>query len=483
MYLITWMAKYMKCLILITVALIFISSNEIEAHENDSLVLVSHEVKSLFPKGIQFNVAAESEFEVEEIIVRLWQGNIESSSYQYFDIEPNQYVSAQLIWYTNSANKYIPPGSDLRYQITIVDSNENVFYSDEYVFNYQDPKFQWKTVSDEFTTVFYHDQSFTNMDIKAENILNTVTETMDKMMPIFGDLENSDINVTVYNNVKDMHEGLPPESITIRNELITEGMAFNEFGTLIILSSGQNYLGVASHEMTHILVHRAGDGMINKIPSWLHEGLAEYANIYPSFSFNNALDMAIQSDSLLPITLLSRQPGTPEDKILFYGEASSIVAHMIDEYGADGMKKLLSTVKSGSNISEAILNTFNISKMDMENEWRKKIGASKYIPTDAKDILPTPKPMPVISLFSLTPQPGGVSITSNNTEPIKAIVTQVVETDIETQSEENILDHPTSGGCNQMASPKNIEDSSSGILAFGIILFITTRFTNKKSKS
>ena len=49
-----------------------------------------------------------------------------------------------------------------------------------------------------------------------------------------------------------MLDALPIGSAAVGRELITEGMAFNEEGSLVILVGGSMANGTASHEVTHI---------------------------------------------------------------------------------------------------------------------------------------------------------------------------------------------------------------------------------------
>ena len=143
----------------------------------------------------------------------------------------------------------------------------------------------------------------------------------------------------MYNNWPEMREALPPASEVTRRELITEGQAHSAEGVLLVLGGARRASGIASHEVTHILVHRAGEGSLGRVPSWLNEGLAEYGNIQPGESYDRALFYAIQRNNLLPITGMDSQPGTPEDVIIFYGQARSIVHYMVEVYGVEKMAR------------------------------------------------------------------------------------------------------------------------------------------------
>ena len=85
---------------------------------------------------------------------------------------------------------------------------------------------------------------------------------------------------------------------------------------------------------------------------------------------------------------------------------------MITRYGPGKMRELLADLKSGSNIDDAMTNVYEKKKIEIENGWRKHIGAPEYEMPDGSSILPTPLPRPTVTVFSLTPQAGSKAVTS-----------------------------------------------------------------------
>ena len=255
------------------------------------------------------------------------------------------------------------------------------------------------------------------VETRAKIILDAIVQTLDVMGPLLGADTSIPIRVTMYNNVKEMLEALPPGSSTIRRELITEGQAFTSVGTLLVLGGGRSAMGTASHEVTHILTHRAGDSIVRNIPSWLDEGLAEYGNIDPGFSYDIALEFALGTDRLLPITSMPILPGDPEDVIIFYGQARSMIQFMIAAYGPDSMRELMKTLSEGTNMDDAIQDIYGVSRIDLENQWRDTIGAPHYVPPSRDSARPTPISRPTLQLFSLTPQAGSETIASIEATP------------------------------------------------------------------
>ena len=337
-------------------------ASDLHASSADVITVVSTDVVSEFPEGMRFSVQVEGQNKIEEIAVRMRLGHQSREVYQYMEFEAARLVDTELFWRTNSGSRYIPPGTIVTYRFDIADDSGNRLNTESVEFIYHDARFSWEEVSDGPVAVAYHGPVKT----RAEILLDATQQTLDVMGPLLGADISIPIRVTMYNNVKEMLDALPPGSTTIRRELITEGQAFTNVGTLLVLGGGRGAKGTVSHEVTHILTHRAGDSIVRNIPPWLDEGLAEYGNIDPGFSYDIALEFALGTDRLLPITSMLALPGDPEDVIIFYGQASSIVRFMIVAYGLDAMRELMQTLSSGTNLNDAIQGIYGVARVELE---------------------------------------------------------------------------------------------------------------------
>ena len=397
---------------LLAVPLLLWSAGAAQA-EGETIRVVSSSVTSEFPEGIRFKLEASGDNEISSVAVRFRIGRRTTGSYDYLELEAGRLVDSELFWRTNTAARYIPPGTVVTYNFEIEDSEGTRLITEQEQLIYYDIRFQWEEVSRGAIAVAYHGPVKT----RADKILGAITDTLLTIGPLLGADIEEPIRVTMYNNVKEMLEALPPGSTTIRRELITEGQAFAEVGMLLVLGGGRLALGTASHEVTHILVHRGGNSVIGDVPPWLNEGLAEFGNVDPSFSYDIALEFAIATDRLLPLTSTRALPSSPEDVIIFYGEARSIVRFMVGVYGPAKMRQLMATMKSGKRIGDAILEVYGISALRLENQWRERIGASKYTPPDTASARPTPISRPAFLPYSLTPQPRSATVGSASSTP------------------------------------------------------------------
>ena len=405
-------------LILIFGIFLILPTNSINAN-TPPIELIDASATSEFPKGIRFKVKATSTSEIESIAVRFKIGLITTGIYEYLSYDAADTVEAELFYSTNTLAGYIPPETIIRYTFEIQDSNQNVFTSEQQELIYEDARFEWDRISQDTVTVAFHGPIKT----RAESILQVIIDTLKNMGPILGAETKDPIRVTLYNNQKEMLDALPAGSAAVGRELITEGMAFNEEGSLVILVGGAMANGTASHEVTHILNHRAGHSIFRRIPSWLHEGLAEYGNVEPGYSYSYALEFAIATDRLLPHLFMQILPGDPEDIIIFYGQSRSIVEYMIFLEGREGMRTLLELHKNGTNMDDALITVYGMDRLELTNAWRKVLGATPYIPPNIAESKPTAVSYPTVEAFTLTPKAGGMtvsdSIDDNNTTELQ----------------------------------------------------------------
>ena len=383
-----------------TVAMSALASQTWAQGSGGDIELVSSEVTSEFQQGIRFEVDVRSSAEIEEIAVRFRIGQREVGAYEYLeaaDDSSGEGVKASVLYRTNTAARYIAPGTIITYSFVITDAEGNHLDTPEYEYIYHDDRYEWDEITNGIVTVSYHGP----VSFRAQDVLDATVQTLEHMGPLLGAGVDDPIRITMYNNWPEMRAALPPASETTRRELITEGQAHSPEGVLLVLGGAPRASGIASHEVTHILVHRAGEGSLGRVPSWLNEGLAEFGNIQPGESYDRALYYAIQRNNLLPITSMDGQPGTPEDVIIFYGQARSIVRYMVEAYGAEKMRELMATIKSGKNYRNAIPEVYGITPLELENEWRDALGVQRREVLDDASALPTPLPTPALGLLSI----------------------------------------------------------------------------------
>ena len=403
-----------KIILSIIISFVIISHN-FNIVNADINIITNLEVESDFPNGIKYRLESNNNLNIKSIAVRYTLGQQKTSIYEYLDKNTNSDNSWNLYLRTNTREKYIPPGTIINYNFEITDLSNKIHKTQQEIFIYSDARYKWKNISNNMIDVAYHGP----VKPRAELVLNTIVETIDRMSPLLGITISEPIRVTMYNNIPEMVVALPPSSDTVRTQLVTQGQAFPDLGVLLILGDSSSVVGTSSHEITHILNHRAGDSVFRRLPSWLDEGLAEFGNLNPSLTYDKALEYAIKNDLIIPITLQNTLPGDADQIIIFYGQAMSIVDFMINNYGEENLRNLLRNLKDGVTVDDALYIVYGFDRVQLENNWRKSIGIPEYNPSKRRTLLPTAIPIPTIKPYTLNNQ----SSKSDNQDSNKPLTT------------------------------------------------------------
>lgn len=360
--------------------------------------VLSYSAESRFPDGILFRVQLENPQQVKRVTARFQVLGEKTSRYDHFRFDPPLPATAEHLVRTDTADRWIPPGAAIRYQFEVEDLEGQVQETASKSFLYMDPRFQWEQIERGPITVSYYGP----VRSRAETILEATELGAQRMSKVLGVELKEPIRMVAYNNIRDMLSALPPTARATRRELITQGMTFGPQSVVVLLGSDNDIRGVASHEVTHVLVHRATTSAFVRIPTWLNEGLAEYGNIAPDVTYDQYLASAIARDRLIPLASLYNQPGDPEDNILMYGEGRSVVRFMIERFGVDKMPELMRSFNEGLSLDQAMEKVYGFTLTELENRWRRTIGAAPLPePSPTPAGLSTPVPWPTVVPFGV----------------------------------------------------------------------------------
>ena len=351
------------------------NSNHVIAESEIEDVKTTIEIN--FPKNLKFEILGKVAEELNGINLVLKTGYSNSNIIQPIEFtQQNNIVKGYLSWETNTSSKYIPPGSPLEYSYILKTKSGKTFNTTPEKIVYLDNNITWNNVKMKTITMYYNEVFGDVVKKRSEDLLQATFETVESISPLLG-LEANDepLNIVLFNDYAYMSKSLAPKSNTQSENLVTQGQAFPKHGVVLLLD-GMQSKGTASHEIAHILVERAAGSAFSVIPSWLNEGIAEYANPVKGFSYQNSFDINLKADTLLPITKYTSPPGKPEDVILFYGQAEKIVEYMVGNFGSDKFTQFIKSLKNGLSVNKSIEETYGMSKTEIENQWRKSIGAS-----------------------------------------------------------------------------------------------------------
>ncbi|MBN1847635.1 MAG: hypothetical protein JW932_03540 [Deltaproteobacteria bacterium] len=126
------------------------------------------------------------------------------------------------------------------------------------------------------------------------------------------------------------------------------------------------------HELCHLLLHRHIQD--ENLPKWLDEGVAQWASGGLADIIldkkQSELDKAIHRGRYIPFRSIA--DNFPTDRthfILAYEQSQSLIAYMMREYGREALLQVLSCLKDGKNIEEAVQTVYAISFEKLESRW------------------------------------------------------------------------------------------------------------------
>ncbi len=466
-----------KNIILISFLIFLFPSIDLIANDNiDTKIAIDKTNISInFPNNITFNIAGSSTEKIQSINLSFKPGLGSTSIVQPLEFTQNKNnnkFQAILEWRTNTSERYIPQGSVIEYHFNIITDSEHSLTTKSKTITYLDPIQKWENIKSDSITFYYSEVYGSVVKKRSEKLLQIISETVDIMSPLLGlESENHPLNVMLFNDYEYMTKSLPPKSDTIMRTLVTEGQAFTSEGVVLVLDNRQTS-ATAIHELAHILLDRAANSKYINIPSWLHEGVAEYASHLSVTTKDSIYEKALREDKLLNITKYASPPGKPQDVLLFYGQSEQFIKYLITELGNENFTKFIKNLKSGKSINNSMLDVYGLDKTGLENKWRKHIGASLISNTKANIKRPKSPEAPIIKPYTLNEViTDSKKVTKQKEDSLISTEEQGIKSKEEITNEDSTLNNNSGCGLSQ--------GNDVIILISLIYIFIPFRFRKK----
>ncbi len=268
---------------------------------------------------------------------------------------------------------FIVPNTDVTARFRLILRDGSSVTSRPATVNYDDTRYQWRTMAGEFVTVHWTDggESFGR---RAMQIGDDAVRDVSKLL---GVAESDPIDFYVYADRTAFYDVLGPAS---RENV--GGVAHPEIRTLLANIApdavDDPWVGtVIPHELTHLVFDTAVKNPYHYPPRWLNEGVAVYLSQGYDRSDRNAVRDAVRAGTIMPLRALEAQfPTTQERFFLAYSESVSAVAFLVDRYDRDAMVALVRSYADGVSDDEAFRSALGIDAAGFEAAWLESIGAS-----------------------------------------------------------------------------------------------------------
>lgn len=192
-------------------------------------------------------------------------------------------------------------------------------------------------------------------------------------------------------------------STLTREEIETSGtVAICLFNRVIITSPrlqprGYQWLDTLSHELVHYVIMKKTR---NRVPIWLHEGLAKYEEgrwvegSTPALpvSLESLVAEAIEKDYF--ITFGQMHPSLAklkkrEDTALAFAEVFTVINYLFNRGGYPLLVSILDSIKDGKSTEDAVSSVMGVSFAEFEKGWLQDLKQKPFRRIHGIQVLPT----------------------------------------------------------------------------------------------
>lgn len=352
-----------------------------------------------FPIAVTFGAKISADADITSVVLeygtdQLTCGEVIAKAFPQF--KPGRTVDVQWKWEMRQSGS-LPPGATIWWRWRYTDANGREAVSNQQTITWLDSKHSWKTLTADKLNLHYYSgtQAF------AQDLLNAAKAGLDFNRTQSGLVAESPIDLYIYASTRDLTDAILYEPSW------TGGQAFPDHD-IVILGISQSDIewgrNAIVHEITHVLVGHLTFSCLGGVPTWLNEGLAVYSERGLDPASQRQLDDAIKNDTLLSVRSLSAGfSEVPSKAYLSYSQSYSIVKYLIEAHGQAKMTALLTSLRDGATVDDALMKTYGFNVEGLEDAWRKAIQAAPRTVSAQPTAQPTPTFVPTIVPISGAP--------------------------------------------------------------------------------
>ena len=345
-----------------------------------------------FPDSLTFSLQVQTPILVERAEVRYQIDQIScasSTASGFPEFVPSADVDVSWEWDLRERGG-LPVGTRVTYW-WVLTSGERSFGTEHANVVFEDPRFEWRTVTGEHTRLMWYkgDVGF------AEELLAVAEEGIRQLSDSAGVLRSRPVEVRIYENPDAMR------GATVFGQEWAGGVAYPSNGLVIIgvdertLAWGRTAM---VHEMSHVVLAEATATCGASLPAWLNEGLATFNEGPEEPQFAVALDQALRNDSAYTVRGLAGSfPGSRDAAVLAYAQSRSLVAYLVTTHGSDRMSALLDAFRELGTIDRALIDVYGFDSDGLEARWREDVGLPARSPRPDVELEPLPE-IPALGL-------------------------------------------------------------------------------------
>lgn len=325
-----------------------------------------------FARQVTFTLAATSDVEISQVhLFFRATGDPDTEKVAVALEKPEREVRVSQ---TRNVGVYpLPPFADITFWWQIEDAAGNQLQTEPEEFKYADNRFEWMEMRAGGISVHWIDgradptYAQTALDIAQASVKDINAE----LRAPFPD----SLDIYIYDSDKNLEAAMV---LTGRDWV--GGQARPELGVVVVaVPQEQGYSSrmrrYLPHEITHLLIYQlmTAEGY-GRVPTWLDEGLATANELLPTPEYALALKEAYESNQLLSLKDLCA-PFSPDASTAFlsYAQSGSVVRFIREQYGADGIRRLLAVYADGASCTSGVEEALDVSFSQLEGAWQASL--------------------------------------------------------------------------------------------------------------
>ena len=341
---------------------------------SETIQWTENEIVLNFPESAMFQAAFTSDADITSIVLEYGNeqqtcGEVIAKAFPQF--VPGKTVEAEWTWEMRQSGS-LPPGAQLWWRWRVTDANGQETVTETKTATWLDDIHNWQTMNQgESESVRLH--WYEGNQVFAADLANAAEEGLLFNETQSGLKAEAPIDIYIYASTDDLKDAILYEPSW------TGGQAFPDQNIVILgISPSDMDWGrdAIVHELTHVLVGHLTFSCLGDVPTWLNEGLAVYSEGGLDPASERQLEDAIRDDTLLTVRSLSSGFSEVADKAyLSYSQSYSITKFLVETYGQEKMTSLLLSLRNGTTIDEALMDTYGFDVEGLDRAWREAIGA------------------------------------------------------------------------------------------------------------
>ncbi len=389
----------------------------------------SSPIENGYPKQLLFKLTASAPVEIKEVTLRYTvQGAGTSASGKPEEFTPGKSVTTSVKVDTSPNTNWIPAGVDITWHWELVLADGTTTVQPEQKFLYLPPGKEWKTAQNDIAVVYFYGAR----ESLAAKFLDAIKGTYDEhgKTLLKTELPLKPVKLVLMGTSDELKEASPSKGTTLDNSRTVVTCGFRPGNTANLIFStvqcgGSDPVDTVRHEFGHILNAAAGEGSLVKLPTWIEEGLAVYAQDNAD-DYVAAFSAATRSSrGLIPFRQMSQPVSDQNQVILQYGQGFMMTKYLIDTYGVPKLNQLLGLTKKNTRFDEALKTTYNFDIDGFEKEFTAAVTGARATPTAAPTVRPQQQTQPTVAPTS-APRPSAATNTSSSGDDFPSKTTVVI---------------------------------------------------------